>query len=221
LRSATLTVDGSRKSSRPLILHGALRRQPLARKLKSVTRITSPSGRSWDAPDPEGAELLRVALGVSRTPEAANGLRAALAEHDLALDDGNVGWSVTAALRTALAIICARLLRDESRAAETLARRDRLYELDRLLQTVLAPRRRGQYATFPSRRHMRQFEQMGFPVEEVARVIGMPLDEAQAHVAKLGLRRVRTSYMLMDRAPGDLDVVADDGAVTMILGLHM
>lgn len=99
--------------------------------------------------------------------------------------------------------------------------RDRLYELDGLLQTVLAPRRRGQYATFPSRRHMRQFEQTGFPVEEVARVIGMPLEEAQAHVEKLGLRGVRTSYLLLDRAPGDLDVVADDGVVTMILGLHM
>jgi hypothetical protein len=58
-------------------------------------------------------------------------------------------------------------------------------------------------------------------VEEVARVIGMPLDEAQAHVEKLGLSGVRTGYMLLDRAPGDLDVVADDGVVTMILGLHM
>jgi hypothetical protein len=62
---------------------------------------------------------------------------------------------------------------------------------------------------------------MGYPVEEVSRVIGMPLDEAQAHVEKLGLRRVRTTYMLMDRAPGELDVVADDGVITMILGLHM
>jgi hypothetical protein len=186
-----------------------------------VTRITSPSGRSWDAPDPEGAELLRLAVDVSRTAEAATALKAAQAEHDLVLDDGEVGRSVAAALRTALAIICARLLRDECRAAETLAYRDRLYELDGLVQTVLAPRRRGQYATFPSRRHMRQFEPMGFPVEEVARVIGMPLDEAQAHAEKLGLRGVRTSYMLMDRAPGDLDVVADDGLVTMILGLHM
>jgi hypothetical protein len=118
--------------------------------------------------------LLRVAVDVARTPGAATVLRAALTEHDLALDDGEVGRSVAAALRTALAIICARLLRDESRAAETLAYRDRLYALDGLLQTVLAPRRRGQYATFPSRRHMREFEQMGFPVEEVARVIGMP-----------------------------------------------
>jgi hypothetical protein len=186
-----------------------------------VTRIAGPSGRSWDAPDPEGVDLFRVAAEVARTQEAASALRRAQPEHDLVLDDGEMGWSVAAALRIALAIICARLLRDESRAPETLAYRDRLYELDRLLQTVLAPRRRGQYATFPSRRHMRQFEQMGFPVEEVARVIGMPLDEAQAHVEKLGLRGVRTSYMLMDRAPGDLDVVADDGVVTMILGLHM
>ena len=68
---------------------------------------------------------------------------------------------------------------------------------------------------------MRQFEQMGFPLEEVARVVGMPLEEAQAHVQKLGLRQVRTSYLLLDRAPGDLEVVADDGVVTMILGLHM
>ena len=104
-------------------------------------------------------------MDVSRTPEAATALRAALVEHDLALDDGEVGRSVAAALRTALAIICARLLRDESRAVETLAYRDRLYALDGLLQTVLAPRRRGQYATFPSRRHTREFEQMGFPVE--------------------------------------------------------
>jgi hypothetical protein len=49
----------------------------------------------------------------------------------------------------------------------------------------------------------------------------MPLDAAQAHVEKLGLRGVRTSYMLMDRAPGELDVVADNGVITMILGLHM
>ena len=160
-----------------------------------------------------------MAVDVARTPEAATALRAAQAERDLALDDGEMGWSVAAALRTALAIICARLLRDESRAPDTLAYRNRLYELDGLLQTVLAPRRRA--ATFPSRRHMRQFEQTGFPVEEVARVIGMPLGEAQAHVEKLGVRGVRTSYMLMDRAPGDLDVVADDGVVTMILGLHM
>jgi hypothetical protein len=68
---------------------------------------------------------------------------------------------------------------------------------------------------------MHQFEQMGFPVEEVAHVIGMPIDEAQAHVEKLGLRQVRTSYMLMDKSPGDLDVGADDGVITMILGLHM
>jgi hypothetical protein len=186
-----------------------------------VTRITAPSGRSWDAPEPEGVELFRVALEVARTPEAATALRAAQAELDLALDDGEIGWSVAAALRTALAIICAHLLRDERRAPETLAYRDRLHELDGLLQTVLAPRRRGQYATFPSRRHMRQFEQMGFPVEEVAHVIGMPLEEAQAHVEQLGLRGVRTSCMLLDRAPGELDVVADDGVVTMILGLHM
>jgi hypothetical protein len=162
-----------------------------------------------------------VAVDVARTPEAGTALGAAQAEHDLVLDDREIGWSVAAALRTALAIICARLLRDESRAPDTLAYRDRLYELDGLLQSVLAPRRRGQYATFPSRRHMRQFEQMGFPVEEVARVIGMPLDDAQAHVEKLGLREVRTTYMLMDRAPGELDVVADDGVITMILGLHM
>jgi hypothetical protein len=186
-----------------------------------MTRITAPSGRSWDAPDVRGVELLRVAADVARTPGTAAALRAAQAEGHLALDDGEMGWSVAAALRTALAIVCARLLRDERRAPETLAHRDRLYELDGLLQTVLAPRRRGQYATFPSRRHMRQFEQMGFPVEAVALVIGMPLDEAQAHVEELGLRCVRTSWAAMDLAPGDLDVVADDGVITMILGLHM
>jgi hypothetical protein len=139
----------------------------------------------------------------------------------VAPDGAELGWPIAAALRTALAIICARLLRGERRAPETLAYRDRLYELDGLLQTVLAPRRRGQYATFPSRRHMRQFEQMGFPVEKVARVIGMPLGEAQAHVNQLGLRRVRMTYMLMDRAPGDLDVIADDGVVTMTMGRHV
>ena len=101
------------------------------------------------------------------------------------------------------------------------AYRDRLYELDGLLQTVLAPRRRGQYATFPSRRHLQHLDRMGFPVEALALVIGMPLDEAQAHVKKLGLRCVRTSWAALDRAPGDLDVVADDGVITMILGLHM
>jgi hypothetical protein len=186
-----------------------------------VIRITAPNGRSWDASDAQGEELLRVAVDVARTPQAATALAAARADQQhLALDTGELGWSIAAALRTALAIICARLLRDESRAPETLAYRDRLYELDDLLQTILAPRRRGQYARFPSRRHMRQFEHMGFPVEEVARVIGMPLDEAQAHVKQLGLDRVRTTYMLIDRAPGHLDVIADDGVVTMILGLH-
>src|SRR5689334_16311184 len=123
-----------------------------------MTSITAPNGSSWRAPDPEGAELLRVAADVALTREAATALHPAQGDHDLALGGGDVGWSIAAALRTALAIVCARLLRDESRARDALAYRDRLYELDRLLQTVLAPRRRGQYATFPSRRHMRQFE---------------------------------------------------------------
>ena len=68
---------------------------------------------------------------------------------------------------------------------------------------------------------MHQLERMGFPMEAVALVIGMPLDEAQAHVEKLGVRCVRTSWASLDLAPGDLDVVADDGVNTMILGLHM
>jgi hypothetical protein len=121
-----------------------LRQVTLASRVESVTRITAPTGRPWDAPDPEGVELLRVAVDVARTPEAATALKRAQSEHDLVLDDGEMGWSVAAALRTALAIICARLLRDESRVSETLTYRDRLYELDGLLQTVLAPRRRGQ-----------------------------------------------------------------------------
>jgi hypothetical protein len=57
-----------------------------------------------------------VAVDAARTPEAATALTAARAEQDLAIDDGELGWSIAAALRTALAIICARLLRSESRA---------------------------------------------------------------------------------------------------------
>src|SRR4051794_30446188 len=111
-------------------------------------RVTAPGGRDWDAPDHVGVELLRVAVDVARTPDATTALRTAQAEHALGLDDGELGRSLAAALRTALAIICARLLRDESRAPETLAYRDHLYELDDLLQPVLAPRRAGQYAPF-------------------------------------------------------------------------
>ena len=74
-----------------------------------------------------------MAVDVARTPEAATALRAARAEQDLALDVAELGWSIAAALRTALANSCARLLRGESRAPETLAYRDRLYELDGLL----------------------------------------------------------------------------------------
>ena len=122
-------------------------------------------------------------------------------------------------LRVAIGPLCARYLDTARPSPEATVQRDRLYELDQLLQPLIAPRR-GKYATFPSRRHHQQLTSRGIEAAAVARLIGLPLNEAQCEARKLGLR-VSTAYMLLNRAERQLDVLADDGEVTNILGLHI
>jgi hypothetical protein len=181
-------------------------------------RVTRSNGAEWSAPDPEVAELFAVARQASRS----SGARAVLSESEPALavhlDEDPTSRSVAVALRVAVGLICARLLDgDPSPAAR--GQRDRLYELDQLLQPLIAPRR-GKYATFPSRRHHRQLTTRGIDPTAVACLIGLPLSEAQIAANKLGLR-VSTAHMLLNRADRQLDVLADEGAVTNILGLHI
>jgi DNA-directed RNA polymerase specialized sigma24 family protein len=80
--------------------------------------------------------------------------------------------------------------------------------------------RRGKYPTFPSRRHHEQLAALDIDPAAVALLTGLPYDEAREAADKLGLR-LSTGYMLLHRAPRQLDVLADDGEVTNILGLHV
>jgi hypothetical protein len=113
----------------------------------------------------------------------------------------------------------ARYLATTDRSQAGRAQRDRLYELDQLLQPLIAPGR-GKYPTFPSRRHHEQLTARGIEPAAVAPLIGLPLEEAALQSRKLGLR-LSTAYMLLNRSERQLDVLADDGEVTNILGLHI
>jgi hypothetical protein len=182
-------------------------------------RITVAERGGWSAPDAEVAELLATARDAARSPEALAVLSGADPTGELRLEGGVAGRSVAVSLRIAIGLICARFLDSASRAPEAAAQRDRLYELDQLLQRLIAPRR-GKYPTFPSRRHHQQLTARGIEPAAVARLIGLSLEDANREARKLGLR-VSTGYMLLNRAPGQLDVLADDGEVTNILGLHI
>jgi hypothetical protein len=184
-----------------------------------VGRIAVADRRDWAAPDAELAELFTAAREATRSPEALAVLSGADPAGELRLEGGLAGRSVAVSLRVALGLICARYLESADRGPEAAAQRDRLYELDQLLQRLIAPRR-GRYPTFPSRRHHEQLTARGIEPAAVARLIGLTLDEASLEAGKLGLR-VSTGYMLLNRAPGQLDVLADDGEITNILGLHI
>jgi hypothetical protein len=60
----------------------------------------------------------------------------------------------------------------------------------------------------------------GIDPAAVAPLIGLPLTEAATAASRLGLR-VSTAYMLLDRSERQLDVLADEGEVTNIVGLHI
>ena len=182
-------------------------------------RITVGDRAGWSAPDAEVAELLAVAGECARSADTRAALSVADPAGELRLEAGAPGRSVAVSLRVAIGLICARYLASADRSRAAGAQRDRLYELDQLLQPVVAPRR-GKYPTFPSRRHHDQLTYRGIEPAAVARLIGLPLEEAAVAAGKLGLR-VSTAYMLLNRAPGQLDVLADDGEVTNILGLHI
>jgi hypothetical protein len=184
-----------------------------------VGRITVADRGEWSAPDAEVAELLACAREATRLPEVLAVLRSADPAGELHLEGGVAGRSVAFSLRVAIGLICARYLDAANRGPEAAAQRDRLYELDQLLQRLIAPRR-GRYPTFPSRRHHEQLIARGIEPAAVARLIGLSLEEATLEAGKLGLG-LSTGYMLLHRAERQLDVLADDGDVTNILGLHI
>jgi hypothetical protein len=187
--------------------------------LLDMGRITVADRGGWSAPDAEVAELLAAARDAARSPEALAVLSGLDPAGELRLEGGVASRPVAVALRVAIGLICARYLDSASPDPAAAAQRDRLYELDQLLQRLIAPRR-GRYPTFPSRRHHQQLTARGIEPAAVAPLIGLSLDDAELEARKLGLR-VSTGYMLLNRAPGQLDVLADDGEVTNILGLHI
>jgi hypothetical protein len=182
-------------------------------------RVTLGEGVRWSALDADVAELLAAARPAARSPEAVTVLTGADPAGELRLESDACGRSVAVSLRVAIGLICARFLDSSDPTPEAVAQRDRLYELDQLLQPLIAPGR-GKYATFPSRRHHDQLTSRGIEPAALARLIGLPLAEAARAASKLGLR-VSTGYMLLHRSEGQLDVLADDGEVTNILGLHI
>lgn len=188
-------------------------------RLLGMGRITVADRGGWWAPDAELAELLAAARDAARAPEALAVLSGADPTGELRLEGDVAGRPVAVSLRVAIGLICARYLDSASRGPEAAAQRDRLYELDQLLQRLIAPRR-GRYPTFPSRRHHQQLTARGIEPAAVARLIGLSLEDAELEARKLGLR-VSTGYMLLDRSERQLDVLADDGEVTNILGLHI
>jgi hypothetical protein len=186
-------------------------------RLLDVGRITVADRGGWWAPDAEVAELLAAARDAAGSPEALAVLSGADPTGELGLEGGVAGRPVAVSLRVAIGLICARYLDSASRGLEAAAQRDRLYELDQLLQRLIAPRR-GRYPT--SRRHHQQLAARGIEPAAVARLIGLSLEDAELEAGKLGLR-VSTAYMLLNRSERQLDVLADDGEVTNILGLHI
>jgi hypothetical protein len=182
-------------------------------------RISLANGIGCSAPDAEVDDLLAAARSAARSPDAVAILTGADPSGELRLETDARGRSVAVALRIAIGLICARFLNTSDPTPEAVAQRDRLYELDQLLQPLIAPGR-GKYATFPSRRHHDQLTSRGIEPAAVARLIGLPLEEAEIAARKLNLR-VSTGYMLLNRSAGQLDVLADDGEVTNILGLHI
>jgi hypothetical protein len=138
---------------------------------------------------------------------------------ELRLEGDGSSRAVAVSLRIAIGLSCARYLDTADPSPEAVAQRDRLYELDQLLQPLIAPGR-GSYPTFPSRRHHRQLTSRGIDPAALAPLIGLSLNEAAIEAGKLGLR-VSTAYMLLNRSERQLDVLADDGEVTNILGLHI
>jgi len=182
-------------------------------------RITVGDRTVWSAPDAEVAELLAMAAGCARSADTRAAFTGADPAGELRIEAGAPARSVAVSLRVAIGLICARFLATGDRSRAARAQRDRLYELDQLLQPLIAPRR-GTYPTFPSRRHHEQLTTRGVEPAAVARLIGLPLEEAAVKVRNLGLR-VSTAYMLLDRSARQLDVLADDGEVTNILGLHI
>jgi hypothetical protein len=188
-------------------------------RLWDMGRITFGDRAGWSAPDAEVAELLAVAAEHARSPDTRAALVGAYPGGELRLEAGAPGRSVALSLRVAIGLICARYLATADRSPTARAQRDRLYELDQLLQPLIAPRR-GKYPTFPSRRHHEQLTARGIEPAAVAPLIGLPLEEAAGEAGKLGLR-VSTAYRLMNRSERKLDVLADDGDVTNILGLHI
>jgi hypothetical protein len=138
---------------------------------------------------------------------------------ELRLDRDACGRLVAVSLRIAIGLICSRFLNSSDPSPEAVAQRDRLYVLDQLLQPLIAPGR-GKHATFPSRRHHDQLTSQGIEPAALAPLIGLPLTEAARAASNLGLR-VSTGYMLLNRSERQLDVLADDGEVTNILGLHI
>jgi hypothetical protein len=188
-------------------------------RLLGMGRIAVADRGGWWAPDAEVAELLAAARDAARSSEALAVLSDADPTGELRLEGGVAGRPVAVSLRVAIGLICAQYLDSASRGPEAAAQRDRLYELDQLLQRLIAPRR-GRYPAFPSRRHHQQLTARGIAPATVARLIGLSLEDAQLEAHKLGLR-VSTGYMLLNRSERQLDVLADDGEVTNILGLHI
>jgi hypothetical protein len=187
--------------------------------LLEMGRITVTDRGGWWAPDAEVAELLAAARDAAQAAEALAVLSEADPAGELRLEGGETSRTVAVALRVAIGLICARYLDSASPDPGAAAKRDRLYELDQLLQRLIAPRR-GKYPTFPSRRHHQQLIVRGIEPAAIAQLIGLSLEDAELEARKLGLC-VSTGYMLVNRAPGQLDVLADDGEVTNILGLHI
>jgi hypothetical protein len=163
-------------------------------RLSGMGRVTLGDSVGWSAPDAEVADLLAAARPAARSPDALAVLTGAEPAGELRLESDAWGRSVAVSLRIAIGLICSRFLNSADPTPEAVAQRDRLYELDQLSR--------------------------GIEPAAVAPLIGLPLEEAAIAASKLGLR-VSTAYMLLNRSERQLDVLAEDGEVTNILGLHI
>jgi hypothetical protein len=130
--------------------------------------------------------------------------------------------ALAATLRAAIGVL---LSRDHSRGPRDQERRQRLEELDVLLQPAIDPNHllpnHRPRITFPSRRQADQLDRYGYDGEQVAALVGLPHAQATDAARALGLR-LSTAIAKMNRDPSQLDVYVDaDGFVSSIAGLHV
>lgn len=184
--------------------------------------VLGPEQRTWDATEADAAAVIKLAREQVADNNALVQLDAGIEGGMLDLSDREdpLALTIGIGLRRAVALAVEAGLR-KSPGAGSADERASLRRLDELLQLVIAPRRRGQFTTFPTRRVLSQLDERGIAVGDLAQVIGLPVDDAAEHIRRLGCRNLRVDDSRMDLVPLDLDVAVDRDRVTNIVGFHV